>query len=75
MQHFYNALGEALRFTCTGLNRILLDRPETPPNPTIIIPFGRDKHFVPRAAILDKVEQLNAEPSSRVALVGLGGVG
>lgn len=52
-----------------------IERAETLPNPTIIIPFGRDKDFVWRDAIFDKVQRLCDEPASRVALVGLGGVG
>jgi hypothetical protein len=39
-----------------------------------IVPFRRDRHFVDRA-ILEKVENKGQQPASRVALVGLGGVG
>ncbi|KAI4592841.1 hypothetical protein KJ359_010394 [Pestalotiopsis sp. 9143b] len=59
----------------TLIIRVHLDRPETPPTPTANIPFGRDKDFVRQGAILDQVHQLCAEAASRVALVGLGGVG
>ncbi|ETS86513.1 hypothetical protein PFICI_00341 [Pestalotiopsis fici W106-1] len=52
-----------------------IERPETPPNPSSIIPFNRDKDFVPRGDILDRIHQACAIPGSRTALVGLGGVG
>ncbi|KAG4433230.1 hypothetical protein IFR05_011284 [Cadophora sp. M221] len=50
------------------------ERPETPPNPSIIIPFSRDTDFVERATL----EQIHRECTvlrSRTALIGLGGVG
>ncbi|KAK8057017.1 tpr domain protein [Apiospora saccharicola] len=51
------------------------ERQETPPNPSSIIPFGRDKDFIPRGDILDRIHQACAIPETRIALVGLGGVG
>ncbi|KAK7991027.1 hypothetical protein PG990_015307 [Apiospora arundinis] len=51
------------------------ERPETPPKPTILIPFNRDRDFVSRHTILSQVHNLCSEPASRTALVGLGGVG
>ncbi|KAH8779131.1 P-loop containing nucleoside triphosphate hydrolase protein [Hyaloscypha sp. PMI_1271] len=51
------------------------ERPETPPNPSIIIPFSRDADFVERGTILDQIDQKCAVLGSRTALVGLGGVG
>ncbi|KAF2022695.1 hypothetical protein EK21DRAFT_40181, partial [Setomelanomma holmii] len=51
------------------------ERPETPPSPSIVIPFARDDDFVERGTTLDRVEQICAAPDSRAALVGLGGVG
>jgi len=48
--------------------------PETPPNPSIVIPFSRDTDFVERA-ILDQIHQKCAVLGSWTALVGLGGVG
>ncbi|KAI4086755.1 MAG: hypothetical protein LQ339_009001 [Xanthoria mediterranea] len=50
------------------------ERPETPPDPSIVIPFSRDTDFVERA-ILDQIHQKCAVLGSRTALVGLGGVG
>ncbi|PMD13580.1 TPR-like protein [Hyaloscypha hepaticicola] len=47
---------------------------ETPPNPSIVIPFSRDTDFVERG-ILDQIHQKCAVLGSRTALVGLGGVG
>ncbi|KAG4433233.1 hypothetical protein IFR05_011287 [Cadophora sp. M221] len=50
------------------------ERPETPPNSLIVIPFSRDADFVERATI-DQIHQKCAVSGSRIALVGLGGVG
>ncbi|KAH7305369.1 P-loop containing nucleoside triphosphate hydrolase protein [Rhexocercosporidium sp. MPI-PUGE-AT-0058] len=50
------------------------ERPETPPNPSIVIPFSRDADFVERG-MLDQIHQKCAVSGSRTALVGLGGVG
>ncbi|KAF2818232.1 hypothetical protein CC86DRAFT_309623, partial [Ophiobolus disseminans] len=49
--------------------------PETPPSPSIVIPFARDGDFVERGTTLDRVEQICASPDTRAALVGLGGIG
>ncbi|KAH8723891.1 hypothetical protein GQ44DRAFT_773477 [Phaeosphaeriaceae sp. PMI808] len=51
------------------------ERLETPPRPSIVIPFARDADFVERGTTLDQVYQRCAAPGSRTALVGLGGVG
>ncbi|KAH7318969.1 hypothetical protein BKA65DRAFT_569095 [Rhexocercosporidium sp. MPI-PUGE-AT-0058] len=50
------------------------EQPETPPNPSLVIPFSRDADFVERG-ILDQIHQKCAVLGSRTALVGLGGVG
>ncbi|KAF1975419.1 putative kinesin [Bimuria novae-zelandiae CBS 107.79] len=50
-------------------------RPETPPCPSIVIPFARDTDFVERGTTLDQFQQKCAAPDGRAALVGLGGVG
>lgn len=52
-----------------------LERLETPPNPSIVIPFSRDKDFVERGTILDLIYEKFTGPGSRAALVGLGGAG
>ncbi|KAI3337989.1 hypothetical protein F4824DRAFT_460819 [Ustulina deusta] len=52
-----------------------LERPETPPKPTAVIPFNRDEDFVQRGTVLDQVHYLGGKSASRTALVGLGGVG
>jgi len=41
----------------------------------MIIPFSRDEDFVARGDILDRIGEHLKTPGSRVALVGLGGVG
>ena len=40
-----------------------------------LIPFPRDPHFVERGTLLDQIHEKGTLPASRVALVGLGGVG
>jgi hypothetical protein len=52
-----------------------LERPETPPQPSFFVPFRRDADFVERGTLLDQIRERCAAPASRVALVGLGGVG
>ncbi|KAH8680629.1 hypothetical protein BX600DRAFT_490989 [Xylariales sp. PMI_506] len=47
----------------------------TSPRPSVVIPFGRDTDFVERGAIFDEIYRRCAEPGSRIALVGLGGIG
>ncbi|KAF2873795.1 hypothetical protein BDV95DRAFT_605272 [Massariosphaeria phaeospora] len=54
---------------------INIERPETPPNPSAIIPIGRDPDFIEPGTILEQIDQKCAAPGSRTALVGLGGVG
>ncbi|KAM3082319.1 hypothetical protein ACMFMG_004763 [Clarireedia jacksonii] len=51
------------------------ERSETPPNPSIVIPFSRDTDFVERGTLLDQIYQKCTVSRSRTALVGLGGVG
>ncbi|KAH8894405.1 hypothetical protein GQ53DRAFT_604319, partial [Thozetella sp. PMI_491] len=50
-------------------------RPETSPQPSVLIPFCRDLEFVHRGNLLDQLDQKCSQPPHRVALVGLGGVG
>ncbi|KAF2830091.1 hypothetical protein CC86DRAFT_444102 [Ophiobolus disseminans] len=50
-------------------------RPETPPPPLIVVTFAHDAEFVERGTILKRVHHRCAATGSRVALVGLGGVG
>ena len=52
----------------------LLDRPSVPPTPVSTVPFRRDGDFVYRD-ILSEIHRRCSQPASRVALVGLGGVG
>ncbi len=56
--------------TCTASQ---LPQP-SPPAPSAIIPFRRDRDFVERP-VLGDLSQRAAEPGARVGLVGLGGVG
>ncbi|KAJ4367082.1 hypothetical protein N0V83_007612 [Neocucurbitaria cava] len=72
-------LGDASGYTqITGTqvtNHNYSGRPETPPSPSIYIPFRRDHDFVDRGTLLDQVHQKCSLLAARVALVGLGGVG
>jgi len=49
--------------------------PETPAQPSCFVPFRRDADFIGRGTLLDQIRERCAAPASRVALVGLGGVG
>ncbi|KAJ5397813.1 hypothetical protein N7509_005926 [Penicillium cosmopolitanum] len=51
------------------------ERPETPPTPLSTVPFGRDPDFVSRDTLLDQIHKKISVPGSRIALVGIGGVG
>ncbi|KAJ5560553.1 hypothetical protein N7513_002952 [Penicillium frequentans] len=53
----------------------LPQRPETPPSPLSTVPFKRDADFVSRDRLLDQIHEKGLIPGSRIALVGLGGVG
>ncbi|KAJ4312794.1 hypothetical protein N0V94_007267 [Neodidymelliopsis sp. IMI 364377] len=56
-------------------NIMFAERPETPPQPSCNVPFRRDPDFVDRATLLHQIYEQCSAPASRVALVGLGGVG
>ncbi|CAI7641648.1 unnamed protein product [Penicillium pancosmium] len=51
------------------------ERPETPPAPLSTVPFRRDPDFVSRDSLLDQIHKKISVPGSRIALVGVGGVG
>lgn len=51
------------------------ERPETPPSPLSTVPFARDCNFVSRDLLLRQIREKSSVPGSRIALVGLGGVG
>ncbi|KAJ5523469.1 hypothetical protein N7513_013013 [Penicillium frequentans] len=50
------------------------ERIETPPGPLSTVPFARDPDFISRDALFRQIDK-NLVPGSRIALVGLGGVG
>ena len=50
-------------------------KPQTPPSPAFTVPFRRDPDFIDHGRLLDQILDKCACPASRVALVGLGGVG
>ncbi|KAH8649328.1 hypothetical protein BX600DRAFT_388594 [Xylariales sp. PMI_506] len=54
-----------------GINNI----PDQGPHPAAVLPFGRDPDFIERSDILDLLDQKCIRPGSRIALVGLGGIG
>ncbi|KAJ5526343.1 Tetratricopeptide-like helical [Penicillium frequentans] len=51
------------------------ERPETPPPPQSTLTFNRDPDFVGRETLLDQIHEKSSVPRSRIALVGIGGVG
>ncbi|TGO25601.1 hypothetical protein BPAE_0076g00020 [Botrytis paeoniae] len=54
---------------------LLVKRLETPPNPSIVISFSRDKDFVERGTILDLIYEKFTGSGSRTAFIGLSGTG
>ena len=56
------------------LSLTVLDTTSTLPIPSSTVPFRRDRDFVHRE-ILSEMQSRCSQPASRVALVGLGGVG
>ena len=50
------------------------DRNQPRINPSSTVPFRRDRNFVERQ-ILAEIDSRSHQPASRLALVGLGGVG
>ncbi|CAI7669244.1 unnamed protein product [Penicillium crustosum] len=50
-------------------------RPETPPSPLSTVPFTRDPDFVHRDTLLDQIHIKSSVAGSRIALIGLGGIG
>ncbi|KAJ5701450.1 hypothetical protein N7488_008998 [Penicillium malachiteum] len=51
------------------------ERPETPPEPCSNVPFSRDRDFIERGNLLDDIHERCSVENSRLALVGMGGVG
>jgi hypothetical protein len=66
---------EGTRVRASANNNPASVQPETPPHPSIVIPFARDADFVERGELFDQIQQRCVAPGSRTALVGLGGVG
>ncbi|KAJ5967735.1 Tetratricopeptide-like helical [Penicillium viridicatum] len=59
----------------TGQINMALERPETPTKPLSTVPFAQDQEFVSRDALIRQIREKSLVPGSRIALVGLGGVG
>ncbi|KAJ5185564.1 hypothetical protein N7491_006568 [Penicillium cf. griseofulvum] len=51
------------------------ERPETSSSPSSTVPFSRNPDFVSRDTLLHSIREKNSVPGSRIALIGLGGVG
>ena len=49
--------------------------PQEPPKLTSTVPFRHELDFVDRGDLLARIDERCSQPASRVALVGLGGVG
>ncbi|KAM0724011.1 hypothetical protein Q7P37_001002 [Cladosporium fusiforme] len=54
---------------------VLQDRPETPPLPLSTVPFLRDPDYICREQLVTEIRHKLLVPGTRVALVGLGGIG
>ncbi|KAH8726910.1 TPR domain protein [Phaeosphaeriaceae sp. PMI808] len=65
---------QTLSFHAAASLRPLIDRTLPRPAPSSNVPFRRDPHFVDRH-ILSEIHCKSQQPASRVALVGLGGIG
>jgi hypothetical protein len=52
----------------------VLGAPFPQPTPSSTVPFRRDRDFVYREVLSD-IQRRCSQPASRVALIGLGGVG
>ncbi|OCK76426.1 HET-domain-containing protein [Lepidopterella palustris CBS 459.81] len=59
----------------TLLPTLPLNYESSPPSPSSNIPFRRDPDFIDRGPLLDHIRKKCSVPASRIALVGLGGVG
>jgi hypothetical protein len=51
------------------------ERLEPRPEPLLTVPFPHDPEFVSRGTLLDQIHKKALIPGSRIALVGLGGIG
>ncbi|KAJ5719672.1 hypothetical protein N7493_007250 [Penicillium malachiteum] len=51
------------------------ERPKTPPEPCSNVPFSRDRDFIERGNLLGDIHEKCSAENSRLALVGMGGVG
>ncbi|KAL8325294.1 hypothetical protein RB597_008519 [Gaeumannomyces tritici] len=74
-----NTIGSGSYFNVVDIKSntgsITIAQPETPSQPFASIPFSRDADFVDRGDILAQLRQRCSEPASRMALIGLGGIG
>jgi hypothetical protein len=63
------------RLHSASLTALPKERPETPPQPLSTVPFRRDPDFIDRGTLVDHIHEKVSASASRIALVGLGGVG
>ncbi|KAF2633913.1 hypothetical protein BU25DRAFT_381757 [Macroventuria anomochaeta] len=78
----YSSARDKLRQFARDAPGVVADRfarAQNRPRPSIMVPFPRDDTFVGRKDVLAKIQEIHRSPAlrghSRVALVGLGGVG
>ncbi|KAJ5166376.1 uncharacterized protein N7482_005157 [Penicillium canariense] len=76
------SFGEANSGNQVGINNGTINLPvpslepsEPRPEPLSTVPFSHDPDFVSRGALLDQIHEKASIPGSRIALIGLGGVG
>ncbi|KAJ5651978.1 hypothetical protein N7507_009404 [Penicillium longicatenatum] len=58
-----------------GMINFTSKQPEPRPEPLFTVPFPHDPDFVSRDGMLNTIHEKSSIPGSRIALVGLGGVG
>ncbi|KAJ6103649.1 hypothetical protein N7486_003871 [Penicillium sp. IBT 16267x] len=79
MASLSTSFGDGNRGTQVGVNtgsiHLPPERPETPPAPLSTVLFRRDRDFVSRDTLLDEIYTKISVPGSRIALIGVGGVG
>ncbi|KAH7096020.1 hypothetical protein FB567DRAFT_430684 [Paraphoma chrysanthemicola] len=67
--------GEGEAHAAKRLKEQIQTRQDETPRPSRVLPFRRDPDFVNRGTLLNELQEKCSPPASRVALVGLGGVG
>ncbi len=57
------------------ISRYMSERPKMPPKPYFTVPFSRNVNFLDHGDILTQIFGICSGKATRVALVGVGGIG